>query len=60
MDKIINGGYARYLSELPEFQNGLPHGIVTKTKQMLVVHTLPQTVDQIISSCVRLGTWWMA
>ena len=32
MDKIINGGYARYLSELPEFQDGLPHGIVNKTK----------------------------
>ena len=29
---IINGGNARYLSELPEFQDGLPHGIVNKTK----------------------------
>ena len=29
---IINGGEARYLSELPEFQDGLPHGIVNKTK----------------------------
>ena len=29
---IIQGGNARYLSELPEFQNGLPHGIVNKTK----------------------------
>ena len=29
---IINGGDARYLSELPEFQEGLPHGIVNKTK----------------------------
>lgn len=29
---IINGGDARYLSELPEFQDGLPHGIVNKTK----------------------------
>ena len=28
----INGGKARYLSELPEFQDGLPHGIVNKTK----------------------------
>ena len=30
--EIINGGNARYLSELPNFQNGLPHGIVNKTK----------------------------
>ena len=30
--KIINGGNARYLSELPDFKNGLPHGIVNKTK----------------------------
>lgn len=29
---IIYGGKARYLSELPEFQDGLPHGIVNKTK----------------------------
>lgn len=29
---IIDGGNARYLSELPEFKNGLPHGIVNKTK----------------------------
>ena len=29
---IIHGGEARYLSELPEFQDGLPHGIVNKTK----------------------------
>ncbi len=29
---IIRGGNARYLSELPQFQNGLPHGIVNKTK----------------------------
>ena len=32
MVKPINGGNARYLSELPEFQDGLPHGIVNKTK----------------------------
>lgn len=30
--EIINGGNARYLGELPNFQNGLPHGIVNKTK----------------------------
>lgn len=30
--KIINSGDARYLSELPDFKNGLPHGIVNKTK----------------------------
>ena len=30
--EIINGGEARYLSELPDFQDGLPHGIVNKTK----------------------------
>ena len=30
--KFINGGEARYLSELPDFQDGLPHGIVNKTK----------------------------
>ena len=29
---IIYAGEARYLSELPEFQDGLPHGIVNKTK----------------------------
>ena len=29
---IIQGGNARYLSDLPEFQDGLPHGIVNKTK----------------------------
>lgn len=29
---IINGGNARYLSELPDFKDGLPHGIVNKTK----------------------------
>lgn len=29
---IINGGSHRYLSELDEFKNGLPHGIVNKTK----------------------------
>lgn len=29
---IIRGGSARYLSELPQFQDGLPHGIVNKTK----------------------------
>jgi len=28
----IKGGDARYLSELREFKNGLPHGIVNKTK----------------------------
>lgn len=28
---IINGGNNRYLSELPEFANGLPHGVVNKT-----------------------------
>lgn len=32
MINTINGGNARYLSELPEFQDGLPHGIVNKTK----------------------------
>ena len=32
MNIIIDGGNARYLSELPEFQDGLPHGIVNKTK----------------------------
>lgn len=30
--KPIFAGEARYLSELPEFQEGLPHGIVNKTK----------------------------
>lgn len=30
--KTIYAGNARYLSELPEFQDGLPHGIVNKTK----------------------------
>ena len=30
--KIIYGGNARYLSELPDFKNGLPHGIVNKKK----------------------------
>ena len=30
--KQINGGNARYLSELPEFKDGLPHGIGNKTK----------------------------
>ena len=29
---IIHAGEARYLSELLEFQEGLPHGIVNKTK----------------------------
>lgn len=29
---IINGGSHRYLSELPEFQDGLPHGVVNKTE----------------------------
>ena len=29
---IINGGSHRYLSELPEFQNGLPFGVINKTK----------------------------
>lgn len=32
MNIIIDGGNARYLGELPEFQDGLPHGIVNKTK----------------------------
>ena len=32
MVKTIYGGNARYLSELPDFQDGLPHGIVNKTK----------------------------
>lgn len=32
MVKVINAGDARYLAELPEFQDGLPHGIVNKTK----------------------------
>lgn len=30
--EIIDGGEARYLCELPEFKDGLPHGIVNKTK----------------------------
>ena len=30
--KIIKAGEARYLSELPDFKDGLPHGIVNKTK----------------------------
>lgn len=29
---IINGGSHRYLSELPEFENGLPFGVINKTK----------------------------
>lgn len=29
---IINGGSLRYLSELPQFKNGLPDGIINKTK----------------------------
>ena len=29
---IIHAGEARYLSDLPEFQDGLPHGIVNKMK----------------------------
>lgn len=32
MNNIIDGGNARYLSELPDFLDGLPHGIVNKTK----------------------------
>lgn len=33
MDKIsINGKDRRYLSELPEFKDGLPHGVVNKTE----------------------------
>ena len=32
MGKTIFAGEARYLSELPDFQDGLPHGIVNKTK----------------------------
>lgn len=28
----INGGSLRYLSELPQFKNGLPDGIINKTK----------------------------
>ena len=33
MNKItINGGSLRYLSELPQFKNGLPDGIINKTK----------------------------
>ena len=32
IDTIINGGSHRYLSELPEFQNGLPIGVINKTK----------------------------
>ena len=32
MNIIIDGGQTRYLSELPDFQDGLPHGIVNKTK----------------------------
>ena len=30
--KTIYAGNARYLNELPDFQDGLPHGIVNKTK----------------------------
>lgn len=30
--ETIYGGNARYLSELPDFKDGLPHGIVNKTK----------------------------
>lgn len=30
--QIINGGNARYLGELQEFKNGLPHGVINKTK----------------------------
>ena len=30
--QIIKGGNARYLGELPEFKNGLPHGVINKTK----------------------------
>lgn len=29
---VISGGDHRYLSELPEFQDGLPHGVINKTK----------------------------
>lgn len=29
---IINGGSHRYLSELPEFSDGLPFGVINKTK----------------------------
>lgn len=32
MEQIICGGTHRYLSELPEFKDGLPHGVVNKTK----------------------------
>lgn len=32
MIQTIEGGDKRYLSELPEFKNGLPHGVVNKTK----------------------------
>lgn len=32
MGKTIYAGEARYLSELPDFKEGLPHGIVNKTK----------------------------
>ena len=31
-ETFINGGSHRYLSELPEFKNGLPHGVVNKTE----------------------------
>ena len=30
--QIIKGENARYLGELPEFKNGLPHGVINKTK----------------------------
>lgn len=30
--KKINGGNHRYLSELPEFKNGIPFGVINKTK----------------------------
>ncbi len=32
INTVINGGSHRYLSELPEFQNGLPFGVINKTK----------------------------
>jgi hypothetical protein len=29
---IVNGGSARYLSELNEFKDGIPFGVINKTK----------------------------
>ena len=47
MEIIINGGNARYLSELPEFQDGLPHGIVNKTKDAKLRLLFPHISDSV-------------